>query len=347
MTIQTVGGVLAIPQDFGPLNLSFTAHLIDSLGEKFEMVFPVPKTGTISKVGFRTGTVTTAQTLRAGLQALTSGDANGTAYGGMVAGTQAGPASNTFYLVTLGTGATATIGDVIAAVVEFDGTEGSLNLVSESIIGGGTPSGFPYVGLYTTAWTKTANFPILAIEYSDGSYYYIGAIPASVSDSINYNNGSTPDEYALRINVPFPLRVWGAWVYADIDNAADVVLYEGTTAQRTISLSSANRASTSFAPFRFPFTSSFTLSANTTYYLSLKPTTASNIYINRMTMNTAAAMGQLPLGINAYQATRTDAGSWSTDAAVRPWMGLLVDGIDDGAGGAGGGGPLIGGRLVL
>jgi hypothetical protein len=47
---------------------SFVSRLIDATGEKYAAIIQIPKTGTISKIGFRTGTVTTSQTLRGGIE---------------------------------------------------------------------------------------------------------------------------------------------------------------------------------------------------------------------------------------------------------------------------------------
>lgn len=335
MTIQSVGGNIVFPSPKLITFSSFTGHVIDASGEKVAMVFSVPKTGNIRYVGFRVQNVTSSQTLRAGIQTVSSGDPTGSAYGSMVAGTQASPAASTFYTVTLGTDAAATIGDVVAAVIEFDSTAGNLSISSQGI-GGGNLRGFPYVDHYTTAWSKQqGSTPILTIGYDDGTYYEMGCIPCADFATTAFGSGSTPDEYAIRINVPVPVTAVGWWIAADIDAAADIVLYEGTTAQRTTSLDSANRAGSGMAYIEGVFSSPFSMAANTTYYLALKPTTASTVGIQQMTVPTANAMSQLGLGTNCYQATRTDAGSWSTNTAIRPWMGLVVSGFDDGAGSGG------------
>ncbi len=57
--------------------------------------------------------------------------------------------------------------------------------------------------------------------------------------------------------------------------------------------------------------------------------------INETTVDAAAVMDAMPWGQNFHFSSRVDAGSWTGDDVLRrPVMGLITDGLDDGAGGS-------------
>lgn len=327
---------------------TFASLLIDASGEKTAFIIQIPKTGTISKVGFRTNTVTTSQTLRVGLYTVdASGDATTTAYGGMTAGTQTSPASNTNYLVTLGTGASATSGDFVAVVVEFDSTVGNLNIAHANT----ETNNFPYVELYTGTWAKSASTPVVSLEYDDGSYEIIsGCIPPGSGTNTTFNSGSTPDEYALYFKLKGPAKVGGVLLYGGANAAGadfSINLYDtdGTTSLASLSVDGDARAGTgSTVLSMFSFATPVTLSKDVFYYLSLKPTTANNCRLNRYTLASAGSMDGMSGGSLFYEATRTDAGAWTTTTTVRPGIYLQLSAIDDGtsSGGSGGAYTFIG-----
>jgi hypothetical protein len=344
MALQTLNNGIFIPsiRHADVDGFVTTDYLIDASGEKAAVIVRVPKTGTISKVVFRTGTVTSSETLRVSLQTVTSGEPSGTDYGGSAAGTQATPASNTVYTVTLGTAATgATKGDVIAIVFEFDSAVGNLtfsSIASSGQYSGSEFTGFPYSSLYTVSWANpNARTLSACLEYSDGSYENMGVLPFSSIGSVSFNSSTTPDERALRFNLPFPCRIIGYWFLGDLEASADIVLYEGTTAQLTQSLDFNERGQPGGSQrYLNLFDSSYNIIKDTVYYLALKPTTTTSVGLSRFTVETAAMMDCFNGGQNLYLGTRTDAGAWTDTTTERPFMGIIVDQFDDGVGGAGG-----------
>ncbi len=330
MTLQTINRGLTVPAIGAETSVTgFSPKVLDAAGEKFGAIIQVPKTGTIAKVGFLVGSVTSSQTLKISLETISASDPTGSAYGGMVAGTQASPAANTFYVIALGTGATATAGDQIAVVIEFDSTVGDLEIDSMA----SSFAGFPYVDLFTAAWVRDDWIPVVALEYSDGSYENIGTFPADVLTSSSYANDSTPDERALRFSLPFPCRITGFWAYIDVNDTFDVVLYEGTTAKTTQSFGS-HWGSTGYEIYKGYFATPFVITKDTEYFLSIKPTTATgaNIRMQEFTVQAAAIMDSFSGGQNIYLGTRTDAGAWTTTTTRRPRMGMIIDQADDGVG---------------
>lgn len=337
MTLQPLSQLLIPEMTYA--GTAFTSMLIDASGEKAAACFSVPKTGNITHIGFRTGIVTTSDTLRVTLQTIdaTTGDPSGSAYGGMVKGTQASLSSNTWYEVALGTQASATMGDQIAAVIEYDSyVAGNLNI---SYATSQISKNFPYIDLYTTSWTKTAGtLPVISLKYDDGNYYDAGLLPITAFNTQAFNSGSTPDERALKFKFPYPVRVKGAWVYVSIGSTADfdIVLYDsnGTSVLQTKSVDAnivALNGNRRVLHILFPATQ--TLSKDTFYYLSVKPTTANNVTFDDFSVNSAGVLDAISGGQNFYLSTRTDAGSWTDTTTKRPWSGLILDAFDDGASG--------------
>ena len=246
MTMQSIIGGLTIPHHveavIGAPN-DLTGYLIDAAAEKVAFIFKIPKSGTITEIGFRTGAVTIADTLKIGLYTVdTSNNPTTTAYGGMVAGTQATPAANTWYNVALGTNCTATADDAAAVVIEFNSyVAGNLRIAALDGSSGssGNICGFPESKQYTASWANIAARPVFSIKYSDGSYGFIyGCYPVSAVTETAFNSSSTPDERGLKFSIPFPARLSGFWLnyrVTGVTGSADVVLYDsdGTTVLQT------------------------------------------------------------------------------------------------------------------
>src|SRR3990170_6891069 len=170
-----------------------SASTLDATGEKAAIIFKIPADGNITKLGFRTSTVTTGDTLKVGLYTVdASGDPTATAYKGMVAGTQAILATedNTYFNVTLGTQATSVVkGDIVALVIEYNSYVAGNMVITGFGSTSSTLSGFPYGDLYTTSWAKQNNPLFATIEYTGGVYYpTLGIYPAaSGGTSVAYN----------------------------------------------------------------------------------------------------------------------------------------------------------------
>ncbi len=259
MTLQSINGGLWMPLPIlgVPPTIQFSSYLLDAAGELFAMVFRVPKTGNIHKIGFRVGAVTASQSLDVGLYTVdtTSGDPTASAYGGMAVGTQAGPAANTAYTVQLGTDAAATIGDVVAVKIGFTLTVGNLNINTIGTTVANTPQwgGTPYNDHFASAaWSKKNDIPCFWLQYDDGTYAYIpGAQPISAINNVTFNSGSASDEYALKFTLPFPakMRGFGVMTQEGAGSAGnfDVILYDSdasTTAASVIAASPSCAAST-------------------------------------------------------------------------------------------------------
>lgn len=329
-----------------------TGYTLDAASEKVALILHAPKTGNIRKVGFRTSTVTTGETVDVRIESVdaTTGDPSGTllAANTNIAHVIADTDDNVWLTTAnLTADAAVTKGDLIAIVIAAPGS-GSFAFSIGEFADGAASSGpvFPYIDHFTTAWAKSTGGGgySFALEYSDGSYEVIpGCWPLSNVQSDTFNNTSTPDERALKFRLPFPARVTGFWAWLDLDGDCDIVLYDsdGTTPLLTKSLDKDVRVGTGGRSMTGFFSSTASLLANTYYRLAVKPTSATNLISYRLQVAAAAVMDGLDGGQDFHGSTRVDAGSWTDTTTDRPTVGLLIDAFDDGVSAGGGVGPAI------
>lgn len=317
--------------------------LVDASGKKAAAVIYAPKSGTVAKIGWRTGTVTASTSTDVRLETVdtTSGDPSGTLWATNTNGTEATVASNTWYATTLTAGASVTKGDLLAVVIAPSGTP-NYN-VSTGDSGGGLSINFPYVDLYTTSWAKTSVAPVVALEYNDGSYEPIpGTLPASNYSSPAFNSGSTPDEKGLHFKFAFPVRVTGFCAAFEQDTDTTFKLYDsdGATVLASVSVDSNARAAVSHSFFCHYFTTTHTLAKDTFYRLTAVPSSTTNCTMAEITVASVAAMDAWEGGQNLHMTERTDGGAWSQTTTKRPLISLVIDGLDNGAGSGAGSGAI-------
>lgn len=314
---------------------------LNASGVKFASILQAPKTGSIRKIHFRVGGVTTATDTDVRIETVdpATGEASGTLWGTNTNVTvlQASITSNTWIVSpALTADASVTQGDTFAVVLAPTGTP---SYIVTCIGGASAAFRFPYVSFYNgTSWIKESSLlPSVGIEYSDGSFADMPqVIPLSATPNVHaFNSGSTPDERALKFKLPVPVKVCGAWVADDLDGDGDLVLYDsdGTTALQTKSLDKDVRQGTTTGVHLVRFPGSQLLLANTFYRLSIKPTSATSLTVYSIDVNSAALFDQMPGGQNFHYSERTDAGAWTDTTTRRLFMGLMIDGVDDGSGG--------------
>lgn len=337
MALQIFKWGAAFPMWYNGAGSGFSTHIMSSTGHKVAFIFRIPKTGSITKVGFRVGDLTTGQPLKVSLQTVSNGNPTGTMYGGSAASGSSGmPTAYTFYELTLGTPASATEGDEVAAVVEWFGSAGNLSINGCSVAGN---QAYPYMNVYTTSWAKASNVPVLSIAYGT-NYENAGTFPVTGMTAVDFDSSDTPDEYAMKFSLPFASRLAGVWLYGDFDYDTNIVLYNAAGATLdTISLTSAARGSVGMATWFLPITP-IELTKDSIYRISIKPMSAgaSNCRIYVMDLPSAAMMDCLPGGSLISVSERTDGGAW-TDYNTRRLasIGIFLDQLSDNVGGGGGG----------
>ena len=339
-------GLITIPDWPFPMNLSssFTLSSMSAAAHRKALSFVAPKAGDIAKVHFRTGTVTTGDDLHISLQDQDSdGNPDGTEdqYRVLTVGDGDDNAWLSTGIISSdgtdgGTKRTVAAGDRLSVVFRFNSyVAGSLWLqyiASASYNGlsaflGSTNSG--------STWAQALGAMAIAIEYADGTFAYIdNTVPFSSISNTSVGSGSTPDEYSLRLRLPFPVRVMGLMVRgASADT--EIGLYPDSGA--ALATGVPQPANTSGSIIRkILFSSAVDLLANTYYRISWKPTTATVRTITVYSMASAGIRGAFSLGTNFALGTRADGGSWTDDETQMIMASLLVSGIDDGAGGGGG-----------
>jgi len=313
-----------------------TGLLMDSADEKVAFIFRVRKTGTIDRISVPMRTVTVSDTLKLTLQTVDgSGDPTGTLYGGSAAQTFT-PVTTVQNIVTMATGASATAGDLVAVVIEFNSfVAGNLNISYQN-----AGSYFPYMSHLTGgSWSKKVGMPGFGIGYSDGTYENVGAYPGLSSSGANvvaFNSGSTPNERALLFKLPFPARISGCSIMLAHSAGAnfDIILYDfdGVTILTSLSVVANQMDSVSRDSAFFTFPTSIILSRNKFYRLAVKPTTANDVTIHELTFANVASMDSVPGGQNCYRSVRTSGGAWTDLTTTRPRFGLILNGFDNAAG---------------
>jgi hypothetical protein len=343
MALQSIKGGLWIPSPSevaGTGGIAFaTAATLTANTHRCAFICQVPKTGSIHKVGFRYGTCSTAASTRiqAKIETVgsTTGDPSGSAYGGMVAGTSSiQPVSNTYDTITLGTDATATAGDVIAACLDYQTFTAADSVVIQTI-SGGEVSNFPYSDAFTASWSKSSNPVLIGLEYSDGSYEFLGgSMDYTTVTGQAYNSGSSPNEYALNFTLPFPGRLKG--IGACVTAAAATQSYEidwypnNTTTPTTV-LTMSHRAMGSTSARLTPslmFTTAQTFAANQINRVSVRPLSGTNVTLEFFTYNSVAIMDQDEGGQSFFLCTLSG-GAWTDTTTQRPSVYLLIDEFDD------------------
>lgn len=332
-----------------------TTMEIGTATDELQFIVQAPATGSITGIGFLTGTVTVGCTLDVRLESvsLTTGRASTSLVGTNTNASQviADTDDNTWFNVTLTSAASVTKGQFLA--VRFDvssGTPTALRIVgfADSGAAGALPSCIEDDGSPAAA----AAVPVLALSYG-GTYYRVPGCYAmsSVDTGTTFNTSSNPLSPGLRFQVPVSMRLTGLWFWGDIDGDMEIELTDdsGTVLMGNTLDKDIPNADTGDAMSVFWFDDTYTLTAATWYRIQFRPLEATNINLFTQSVNSQAILGGCPLGDNAYYCTANYSGgaytSQSNTVTKVPFMGLAFDGIDAGGAGAASFAP-VGGSFI-
>lgn len=370
MTVQRfLGGKLFIPPNDSPITpIPGAPVTLDAAAEAIHYSGQVYLEGgsgskTISSAGgkihWRTsGPVTFANagtTLRIGLQDVstsaspTQGDGAYDVYADLVGGTDT-IAANTTHATAMASGTkTLAHGDKVTIVIEMTARGGTDSVGILYQTGGqGVDSLFPsFTSYLASTWGRVAGQPLITLEFDDGTFGGIFTGPsvpgASTGTAVTYtSNTGTADEYGNVFSFPFPVVADGVWsISYPTSNAADyeVCLYSdplGTPTLIEAVTVDATQVSLKNSPrtHSVMFASAHTLAQNTTYAVTVRPTTTITVRSFYHDTTTAGA-AMAPLGTACYAVRRLDnTGAFSdwnggTAKTRRMTMGLILCGFED------------------
>lgn len=332
---------------------------LDSTSDQMAWVGEAQFTDTLTKVYFRTGTVTTGADVDVRIETVTNGRPSGSLWDTdtNIVVTVADGDDNVWKTATLTAPASLTIGAQFAIVIASSAGTPNMQLTVSAPTGfsGGnqgiypirlTNSGAGYAVDNGTvrSWEWIVEFGTSGIRYVKGLAPVNGALVLTA-----YDNGTATNERGLRFQVPFKARCIGARVFVgNIVAGGDftVSLWDATgdtdaeaLGQVVIDGDSPSGTSTD-GYFYVLFDAANTLAINTTYYIGVRADTANNITLFECPTGGTGAPATAMLAFPAesaelYLATRTWSGGtgsgWTTTTTTMPIIELIFDQLDDGA----------------
>lgn len=343
MTLQTCPLIWWPDRPDGATPGAGNATTMDAAGEHYSWVGPAPQDMTISHVGFNPGTATGSPTvdLRIETVSLSTGQPSGTLWAANTNKVSGTITTNTWQLEALTASASITKGQFFAVKMIYN--SGTSVILRRS----GTRAGMavPYKVINVSAGDVTSGISEyigLVVGSSSTSFYNLSAMMPFTAIANNAFNNTNSAKRGLRFQVPFKCRCVGLWCYlngvdADMNvglaDDAGSELSSSSTAIDDLATSSANAQISSFF-----FDNAVTLSAATWYRAFQEPTSATNTNISTWTLPSSNYRSGTAWGSNAHYTTFATA-SWDDTATdTIPWMGIIIDQLDDGASAGGGGG---------
>ena len=340
--------------------LSFSSFTLNQSTDKAEVVFEAFEDATITRLGLRIGTITGSVTCKIGLQSVDSScNPDGTFLSSGNASATFNPSSlswssGDWRWVTLDSTVDVTRGTKYAWVVEYSsGTLGS-QVMNHYAGGWGGTSGAPFaITNDNGSRTRQGNaIPIFGYGSSTKAYGF----PLKSITEINFNSGSTPDEYAIAWNLPTQFGStykvvgvrFGAFRVASAGQTWTMTLYDSddtTVLQQAQKDSDYWDGATNIRGSTFLFDES-TLSALNTgsnYMISFAPDNASiALRPYYLEVDAVEDWDAWQGARNFWIEDRVNAGSFTPRTTRRFNCDLLIDDITAPGGGSGGGGVVIG-----
>jgi hypothetical protein len=351
MAEQVINGIVRfpfIPNVIASRNPTYLIETLDAADEKFAYIIQAPKTGNISKVGWRTSTVATGATFDIRLETVSTTDGNptGTLLDTNTNGSQVvgDTDDNTWFTTSLTSNAAVTKGDIIAIVIASPGAGGhDIDISKMDTAAAYRYHTFPYEDLFTAAWVKDESSGTFALEYDDGSYAPIpNQFPQATNGNLSVTTATSPDEIGLKFKFTVPVRIIGFSVWCDLNIGAGTsfILYDsdGSTALQTFVVDPDQLSANTNTTKMYLFSGSESLSKDTFYRLTMRPDTTTLNTIAQYTVDSVAVMDSFDGGQDFHKTERTDAGAWTDTTTARPHIGLILDAFDDGVSIGGGSG---------
>lgn len=340
---------------------------LDAADEFLVSVIRIPKTGTLTKIGWRSGWSISGSsyTLKISLETVaeTVGQPVATTNAGKtlyVTGAESADitsiSANTLYYTAINgtTGIDVTAGDLVAVTFRLTAVSASSIMIRTGGVTDGSTLNcssqniFYYATYLGSTWNYNYYSPLITLEYSDGFCPLPYSNVLCVSNAQTYNSGSSYPYTGMKIRYPFKCRLSGLHMYLDLDGDVDVIIYgsdEYTVMTGfPITLKNTQRGSTSARFIQVLFPTKPTFEANTYYRIIVLPKSTTDVVLSNYT---AASDGSyngydlFPEGDDVcltQRATEPTSGShtWIDTALDKPRMHVLIDGIETSTGAAGG-----------
>lgn len=345
---QLVGGVAfpTLPQYPSSGSPGTSGVGLDASTEKGFYTFLAPKSGTIEAFEFYMATVSPFQCtngLKISFQTMSGGNPSGTvlAYrvitSGLGSATWVAPAIMTDDGTDTGVPLTVASGDRICAVIEF------ASFASGDKVGFHrgitcTPYSNVYCGQDTTgSWAKnTTASPTVILRYSDGTYpAIVGAFTVGAFLSQEYKS-TTTIEAGMYFTMPAPVRIRGILAHTGIAGAVEARMYRwgDNTPVSSYSLDSANlKAGSGFGVAYFPFNSDVYVDANEPMAAMLRAGSSSSSLLLCYTVPNVAYLDFAECGPWHLLTRDASTESWTAVTDSRPFLSLVITGIDHEIGG--------------
>lgn len=356
MSLQTLKAPFYFPKPIGNFTggPTYTAPVIDAADESETFIVRAPKTGNIAKVFWATRNVSTGATLDVRLESVSLADGlpTGTLLGANTNGPQVvvNTDDNKGFLTPLTANLPVTKGDLVAVVIKNPNTSfGTIQIAALN----DDYNEFPYSAINTgvspaVSYTRqSTTVPILAFEYDDGSYEHIpGVYPLTAINIANPTTATTPDVWGARFKFPFPCRVRGAWAWfsgsGDINVKLVNTAYHQANNTGVLASIAADKDTYSGAVglHLWEFNDAVALAANTYYRLLIEPSSASAIAFYDGSVLSLALLdawaGQDFHLTSAKDPTQnSDWTNYNSGTFRVPFIGLIIDQLDDGINPAG------------
>lgn len=335
---------------FSSISASWNDHTMDGSTDAMESFLQCEEACAITKLCYRYGARTgTPPTFLLALQGVnSSGRADGTTKSSGNASASFTPPADTtqdatIQCKTLTSSYTCTRGEYLAANLTY--SSGTINASNKSTFSYSNANTTDYRYPYVTR--VNSGTPTKGAGWWPGGYYCGSTAYGNLVQSaaqFDFGANSTPDERGNIFTVPsssctsfkIDKARWNGYVNVAASTVA-VVIYEGTTVRQDASLDTDNEANAG-GWTEVQFDEGYTFSCGTAYRIVVKPTstggTSTGLWYADFAAN--ADMNSLPLGINMYYTSRSDAGSFTDLNTRRAQIDFTLSDITASGGGSGG-----------
>jgi hypothetical protein len=318
---------------------------LNGTSEYVAFVFSCPKTVTVDSVFFRVNTATQGCTAIVRIETVDplTGVPTGTlANANAIQQIVITNVSGTSYEVTFPASFSLEQGTLYAIYIGYFGGTAPIGINFSTFSDDGGNIGMPYaIDFDAIAEYKDSLAPCFGLGLSGGSALFIKKLwPISSAATETFSSTSTPDIIGNKITIKAPMRVCGAWAWIDLDEAAIIRLYNTDGSGILGSAQAYKNVPANIAQYIniFQFSGSVTLPTGD-YYLAAEATTITGIGLGTITFTNdkwrrGSPMGGADFCYTSCTSPPTSTGSWTTTATKQAFMGLIVDGIEGGGGGA-------------